>query len=1113
MKRTTFRLAVVGAACAALLSMLVLASAASAYPTTVTDIPVLAGDTVTLSGAHFGDPSGPYANSPSDPLVYGYSLDGGSTDVSVGDNGSGGSNDVADVGPIAVLSGQTSLLVYLTDNYTDLSDPSNSCGETYYSNGNHALVTQTGSSTYDVSIYDCDVGSYQTDARAVPADGAGNLNVTVTIEGPPPTASISSPGSGTTYHVGESAPTSFSCAKGANGPALSSCTDSNGNSSGSGMLDTSTPGTYTYTVTATSSAPEQQGTASISYTVVSPPTVTLTTPASGAIYNAGQVIDADYSCADPNGTGLLLTGGCVGTVDDGAPIDMSLGPHSFTVTAYSQDGESTPVTYDYTVVSPPTVTLTTPASGAFYDAGQVVDADYSCADPDGPGLLLTGGCVGTVDDGAPIDMSLGPHSFTVTAYSQDGDSSTPVTYDYTVVAPPTVTLTTPASGAIYNAGQVIDANYSCADLDGPGLEAPPDGCVGTVDDGAPIDMSLGPHSFTVTAYSQDGDSSTPVTYDYTVVAPPTVTLTTPASGAFYDQGQVVEADYSCADPNGPGLLLTGGCVGTVDDGAPIDTSSTGGHSFTVTAYSQDGDSTPITYDYTVVKAPTVTLTTPASGAFYDQGQVVEADYSCADPNGPGLLLTGGCVGTVDDGAPIDTSSTGGHSFTVTAYSQDGDSTPITYDYTVVKAPTVTLTTPASGALYDQGQTVDADYSCADPNGPGLLLTGGCSGTVANGAPIDTSSTGGHSFTVTATSQDGDSTPITYDYTVAAPPTATIIGPENNQTYTLNQGVPTTFSCNEGASGTGLASCTDSNGATSAGALITSAAGSFAYTVTATSKDGQTGTAVIDYSVVYVAPTNSALPVVSGTDQQGDTLTTTNGTWSGDPTPTYTYQWERCNGSTCADIAGANASSYVASADDVGDTLEAVVTATNPAGHPSATSAPTPPILIAAPVDDVPPAISGIAQEGETLSASNGTWENSPASYAFQWFDCDSAGLGCNYIATGDSSSYVAASTDLGFTLRVSVTAKNAGGNASVMSAATAPITVGVPANITAPAVSATPQQGQAVAASTGTWTNSPSAFAYQWLQCDATGATCSAITGAMEAATCPHRGMSGTHSR
>ena len=46
-----------------------------------------------------------------------------------------------------------------------------------------------------------------------------------------------------------------------------------------------------------------------------------------------------------------------------------------------------------------------------------------------------------------------------------------------------------------------------------------------------------------------------------------------------------------------------------------------------------------------------------------------------------------------------------------------------------------------------------------------------------------------------------------------------------------------------------------------------------------------------------APVNTALPVISGTAQSGQTLSTSTGSWQNSPTG-YTYQWARCN-PTCA----------------------------------------------------------------------------------------------------------------------------------------------------------------------------------------------------------------------
>ena len=83
-----------------------------------------------------------------------------------------------------------------------------------------------------------------------------------------------------------------------------------------------------------------------------------------------------------------------------------------------------------------------------------------------------------------------------------------------------------------------------------------------------------------------------------------------------------------------------------------------------------------------------------------------------------------------------------------------------------------------------------------------------------------------------------------------PPTATITAPGNNQTYALGQSVASAFSCADDPNGPGIQSCTDSNGSGSPGQLDTSKAGTFTYTVTAKSKDGQTGTASITYTVDY-----------------------------------------------------------------------------------------------------------------------------------------------------------------------------------------------------------------------------------------------------------------------
>jgi hypothetical protein len=96
---------------------------------------------------------------------------------------------------------------------------------------------------------------------------------------------------------------------------------------------------------------------------------------------------------------------------------------------------------------------------------------------------------------------------------------------------------------------------------------------------------------------------------------------------------------------------------------------------------------------------------------------------------------------------------------------------------------------------------------------------------------------------------------------------------------------------------------------------------------------------------------------------------------------------------------------------------------------------------AAPVNTAPPAISGAARVGQTLTASTGTWSNTPTAYTYQWSRCSSSGTGCTAIA--GAPSYTVQSADVSHTLRVAVTASNGGGSsAPATSAATGIVTAG-----------------------------------------------------------------------
>jgi hypothetical protein len=255
------------------------------------------------------------------------------------------------------------------------------------------------------------------------------------------------------------------------------------------------------------------------------------------------------------------------------------------------------------------------------------------------------------------------------------------------------------------------------------------------------------------------------------------------AGSFLQGGQGGDSGIPTFSSGGGGG--GGYCGGGGGGGEGAGAGGGGGSSFGVSGLTNEAPATAaasVTISYVVIAPPGVpSIVTPANGATYNQGQVVDAVYSCADSgSGPGLDAgNAGCGGTVANGAAVDTSTPGSHTFLVTATSQDDESTTRTVSYTVAGAPTVLIAAPADGATYTQGQAVHAAYSCAeDAHGPGLLAgSSGCSGTVANAAAVDTSTAGPHTFAVTATSHDGQSTTATVTYTVVAaatttPPTAT-----------------------------------------------------------------------------------------------------------------------------------------------------------------------------------------------------------------------------------------------------------------------------------------------------------------------------------------------------
>jgi Ca2+-binding RTX toxin-like protein len=145
----------------------------------------------------------------------------------------------------------------------------------------------------------------------------------------------------------------------------------------------------------------------------------------------------------------------------------------------------------------------------------------------------------------------------------------------------------------------------------------------------------------------------------------------------------------------------------------------------------------------------------------------------------------------------------------------------------------------------------------------------------------------------------------------------------------------------------------------------------------------------------------------------------------------------------------------------------------------------------------PPAITGTERVGRTLTTSNGTWQNSPTSFAYQWQRCNAEGAACTNITGATQRTYTLVAADADRRIRAAVVASNADGGTTAFSAPTDVISANsAPRNTVRPSISGTAVVGGELTANNGTWTGGVRTYAYQWERCDSAGSSCADIAGA-----------------
>jgi fibronectin type 3 domain-containing protein len=256
------------------------------------------------------------------------------------------------------------------------------------------------------------------------------------------------------------------------------------------------------------------------------------------------------------------------------------------------------------------------------------------------------------------------------------------------------------------------------------------------------------------------------------------------------------------------------------------------------------------------------------------------------------------------------------------------------------------------------------------------------------------------------------------------------------------------------------------------------------------------------AVTPAVPRSVVAPSLSGSAVAGQTLTLDPGAFVGNAPLELSYAWGRCDaaGEECVDVEGATTARYVLTSEDVGATIRGYAVASNRAGSDRGVSAASDVVQAApppgAPANTAPPTVGGAAQVGASLTADPGRWTgNAPISYGFQWEMCRASGEECFDVEAGEggtSATIALGPFDLGWILRVRVTATNELGETSASSAYTDPVTPPVVQNVDPPTIAGAAVVGTPLRADEGTWTGAAFWF-YQWQRCDRSGGECADI--------------------
>ena len=831
--------------------------------------------------------------------------------------------------------------------------------------------------------------------------------------------------------------------------------------------------------------------------------------ATNATYTAveadeGHQLRAIATASDADGSGTTVTSAATSAVIDITPT------LSVTVSGTAQEGQTLTaaatandadavISYQWQSLSGSTWSNISGATNATYTA---VEADEghqfrivaTSSDADGSGTTAISAATSAVIDITPtlsVTVSgTAQEGQTLTANAAANDADAAIAYQWQSLSGSTWSNISGATASSYTASEADEGHQlrvvaTSSDADGSGATATSPATSAVVDITPSLSVTISgtaQEGQTLTASAAANDADAVIAYQWQSLSGSTWSNISGATNATYtaveaDEGHQLRVVATSSDADGSGTTATSAATAAVTDIAPtlaVTVSGTAqeGQTLTATPVANDADAT-VTYQWQSLSSSTWSNISGATNAAYtaveaDEGHQLRVIATSSDSDGSGTSATSAATAAVIDVAPtlsatISGTAREGQTLTAAAVANDADAT-VTYQWQSLSGSTWSNISGATSSTYtaveaDEGHQLRVIATSSDNDGSGTTATSAATSTVIDITPtLSVTVSGiaqeGQTLTASASANDADAT-VTYQWQSLSGSTWSNISGATTSTHTATE-------TDEGHQLRVIATSSDSDGS---GTSATSAATS----------------AVID-----IAPTLSV--TVSGTAQEGQTLTATP--VANDADAVVTYQWQSLSGSTWSNISGATNATYTAGEADEGHQLRVIATSTDAdGGGTSATSAATAAVTDIAPTLSV--SVSGTAQEGKTLTAS-ATANDSDAVITYQWQSL--SGSTWSNIAGATSSTYTAVEGDEGHQLRVIATSSDSDGSGtSATSAATAAI-VDVTPSLTV-SVSGTAQEGKTLTATaTPTSDADGGTTTYQWQSL--TGSTWSNIAGA-----------------